>query len=388
MPRPVVVLSSALASPTTGGGVIVCETVRHLAADRPVTLVCPEFAHQQEEARVARRTTVSAGARMMTVTPRQGRGMKRFTLRRALSPQPGVSFNLAHQKARRVVAEVLAGNPSAQVLSIGPFAAAMLPDDSMLPRVHVCLIDVSERIIETDHARLLRRLDARIERHKVKHYERAVVLRAGAVGAISKPDAEFMSTITKRPSIVWLPPLITPRAITREAVEPRTVLFTTNYTYHHSRRAARWFLEDVWPHMPFGYRLWVTGRDSTGGELAELCRTTEAATYHGLLALPELDALYARCAVAVNPTLSGSGVQMKLMDALSRGVPVVTGSLSNPFGVMLRTARTPEEWVSAIVAEEHRASSFNYSAYITDATARWTNWLDCKGGDRVDRLSE
>lgn len=352
------------------------ELVRHFATERQITLVCPEFEHQSKEIDMVRNHAASMGVDLALVKARSGRGTPRFTLGRLLSPQPGVSFNIGHQSACGTVARVLASNPDARRLLIGPFASAMLQSAADLHRSHLCLIDVSEHIVQLDHQSLLRRLDGKFERLKVRALERDIVRRAGAVGAISRSDASVMAKSTGRFDIAWLPPLIPARPVEREATEPGTVLLTTNYTYHHSRHAARWFLEEVWPSMPEGYRLWVTGKDTSTGELNALCESGRAVTYHGLVSLAELDSLYGRCSIAVNPTLSGSGVQMKLMDALCRSVPVVTSSSSNPFGNLLRTATSPEEWTAAIVAECEVPAPFDYKSYFADASKRWTRWLD------------
>ena len=97
----------------------------------------------------------------------------------------------------------------------------------------------------------------------------------------------------------------------------------------------------------------------------------------GLLGPAELDAAFARTAVAVNPTLSGSGFQVKLLDAIARGVPIVSTAWSNKLGPAIPSSDDPRELARLITERLIPAASppFDYATFHASAVAAWTAFL-------------
>ncbi|ASZ10115.1 glycosyltransferase family 4 protein [Chitinophaga pendula] len=84
----------------------------------------------------------------------------------------------------------------------------------------------------------------------------------------------------------------------------------------HNRRAAAWFFEKVYPLLPSHLRICLIGRinHSVTGQYSNVDRVLFAET---------LEQYYAQSKVAICPMLSGTGIKIKTIEALSFGLPVV-----------------------------------------------------------------
>jgi hypothetical protein len=160
------------------------------------------------------------------------------------------------------------------------------------------------------------------------------------------------------------------------------VLVTTNFSYSPNVESLRWFLREVWPRVDATARLTVAGLDD-GGHLAALCRRRERVTYVGCLDPRQLDDAFASSAVAVNPTILGSGFQVKLIDAVARSVPVVSTAFSNKLGPAIPSSDDPAELAALISARLGPDTSppIDYASFHRQAVEAWENFLFDRAGD-------
>lgn len=78
----------------------------------------------------------------------------------------------------------------------------------------------------------------------------------------------------------------------------------------------------------------------------------------------------------MNPTRSGSGFQIKLLDALARGVPVVTTSFSNRIGPALLASDDPRQFAALVNAALKSCQAvYPYSSFYGNAVRAWNNFL-------------
>ncbi|MEV4534299.1 glycosyltransferase family 4 protein [Asanoa sp. NPDC049518] len=152
---------------------------------------------------------------------------------------------------------------------------------------------------------------------------------------------------------------------------PPEVLFVGRLSYEANVAGLRWFLDECWPGIRAavpGVRLTVVGSEPP----AELSgRAGGDVTLHA--DVPDVAPFYARAAVAIAPILRGTGVQLKLIQALSAGVPaVVTPTVADRAEVRDRehalVAGTPAEWVAAIA---ELAGSPALAGRLADAGRAW-----------------
>jgi glycosyltransferase involved in cell wall biosynthesis len=135
--------------------------------------------------------------------------------------------------------------------------------------------------------------------------------------------------------------------------QDRRVLFVGALNRPQNRDGLRFFLREVWPSIRGNFpdaEFCVVG----GGMDADL--REELAVVPGVIAMgfvPEVEPYYASAAVFVAPILTGGGVIVKILDALSAGVPTVTTPYGNE-GIQAReekeilVADTPGDFAAAV----------------------------------------
>jgi glycosyltransferase involved in cell wall biosynthesis len=110
----------------------------------------------------------------------------------------------------------------------------------------------------------------------------------------------------------------------RDAGWPRRVLFLGSFQHPPNRAAARLLCQDVWPaaapRLP-GWELVLAGPGSADF-LAGLDDVPAGVSATGFVA--DLDALFRSCSVFAAPLTEGGGIKIKILEALARGIPVVT----------------------------------------------------------------
>lgn len=113
----------------------------------------------------------------------------------------------------------------------------------------------------------------------------------------------------------------------RERVHELELLFTGHFEQEANRDAVLWFLRTAWPRLKArvpGLRFKIVGPGSTEA-LRDEARRDPALTVMG--GVPDLRPHFATAAVFVCPVRLGSGLRLKVLEAMAAGVPVVTTSL-------------------------------------------------------------
>jgi glycosyltransferase involved in cell wall biosynthesis len=83
----------------------------------------------------------------------------------------------------------------------------------------------------------------------------------------------------------------------------------------HNQRAANWFFKEIYPLLPVGINICVIGTiNQFIPDTYTLTRVPFA---------EDLDTYYGKSKIAICPMLSGTGVKVKVIEALSHGLPVV-----------------------------------------------------------------
>jgi len=261
-------------------------------------------------------------------------------------------------------------------LAVSSWALAAYRGQTIPHDARLFMINVDPEIVRYDGPSLKRRLACMIDRPKVARLCRRALAQAGHVGAISAADVPALNRMGGRQDVAYVPPLMRPKPIDRSRTEPHSVLITTNFTYSPNVTSLEWFFRDVWPYVDAQARLTVTGQDD-GGRLATLCQRQPRTAYAGCVSPQELDDLFAHTAVAVNPTRLGSGFQIKLLDALARGVPIVSTAFSNTIGPAVAASDDPRTMAELINARliPGSVAAYDYAAFHRAAIASWDRFL-------------
>lgn len=185
--------------------------------------------------------------------------------------------------------------------------------------------------------------------------ELALLGKAGTVIAIQQEEAAFLRDALPASCIVIAPTAHEPDPPAAPG-DPLMLLFVGSRTAPNTHGLA-WFLEQCWPmlaHASPATRLDVVGTvcaDMTG-------RLPSGVRLRGLV--PSLEPFYARAGIVISPLRFGSGLKIKLIEALAKGRPVVASPLTlqgvvETCGPAVLQSASAEGFVAAILALQRNA---------------------------------
>jgi glycosyltransferase involved in cell wall biosynthesis len=197
-------------------------------------------------------------------------------------------------------------------------------DEACCPRPWVVdLVDALSLGMERRIARERgpRRLAARVEAARLRAYEREVTARADASLVASRRD---LAALGGGPGLAIVPNAVDLEAFpcAREGREAATVAFTGNMGYFSNVDAAVYFVKEVFPRLrraePQARFLIV------GARPARAVRALAAEPGVSVTGpVEDVGAFLRRATVAVCPMRTGSGQQIKILEAMASGAPVV-----------------------------------------------------------------
>ncbi|HEX8597895.1 MAG TPA: glycosyltransferase [Chloroflexia bacterium] len=174
-----------------------------------------------------------------------------------------------------------------------------------------------------------KRLAYEIEYRRMRDYEQAVVARYPELLVTSPADKLALGG---RDGITVLPMGVDLERFQFRGPEVRdsqTIIFTGNMGYHPNEEAVLWFAAEVWPRLRATHPqlVWqVVGTNPTERvrALAEPENGVEVLGW-----VPDVSDYLGRATISICPLRSGSGIQMKVQEAMSVGAPVVATSIAN-----------------------------------------------------------
>lgn len=178
----------------------------------------------------------------------------------------------------------------------------------------------ASRTVQQGLLRWERRAIDRAERASVGHFDRVLLINA--------LEAEHLRQQTGATNVACLPPLLplTTRPRPRYDGRPEFV-FLGQLSIPHNDDGITWFLdhamEPLLTLLPEAH-LRIIGRDPRPGLEDKVRRFGQHVTLEGYV--PDLDGALGRAAALISPLRFGSGVKIKLVEALARALPSVTTS--------------------------------------------------------------
>lgn len=119
---------------------------------------------------------------------------------------------------------------------------------------------------------------------------------------------QFCKTTVRR-----VPLMMGDKHATADATKPIDLIYVASNNVHNVR-SAQWFFDEVLPLLPTTIRIcMVGGINKAIGE-----KPVEQLPY-----VDDIDKLYAQAKIALCPMLTGTGVKVKVVEALAHGLPVV-----------------------------------------------------------------
>ncbi len=204
--------------------------------------------------------------------------------------------------------------PDVDLQAIGNFAVhvprALRPSASWQPSQRA-LLRLEQRLVRRSEDRVARRFDTTL---LINEQEAALLrTRAGVDGT----------------RIHGIPPLLSdrPSPVRNYRGAPEYV-FLGQLSLTHNDDGLKHFLTAIWPlvlEQRPDAKLTVVGRDPFPNLTALAARYPHSVTLAGYV--PELASILSRSAALVNPLRFGSGVKLKVIEALGAGIPVISTSI-------------------------------------------------------------
>ncbi len=273
----------------------------------------------------------------------------------AVRGRPAQEGLYGSRRARRIVADAVRDwRPDVVVVQMVRCAwaadtvAAVAPDLPLVFDAIDCMALHHRRAAAEASFGLGLGLGHRLEARSCRSRETGLVRRATVTVAVCGRDLEALGVAARGRVVPVASGAAAPDA--RWSRDP-VVLLSGNLGYRPTVRAAQWFADRVWPRL----------RGAVPGATWVLAGARPAPAIRRLAAGPgielhgDVDDLaphLGRARLAVAPMISGSGVPLKILEALAAGVPVIAdpwsaAGLADPAAVT--EARGVDGWVSAAV---------------------------------------
>ncbi|MFT4124617.1 MAG: glycosyltransferase family 4 protein [Gordonia sp. (in: high G+C Gram-positive bacteria)] len=170
----------------------------------------------------------------------------------------------------------------------------------------------------------------RAERKLVRNSEDRVAKSFRRSILVNDREATVLTQRTGVPAaaVRAVPPLVDASDGPVRQVRDLEFVFLGLLSLPHNEDGLRWFLTSVWPlvleQMPAA-RLRIVGRDVRAGLSSLAAQFADSVAVEGYV--EDLSSVLSGAVALVNPLRFGSGVKLKVIDALARGIPVVSTTL-------------------------------------------------------------
>ncbi len=212
-----------------------------------------------------------------------------------------------------------------EMIALAPLVRRRLPGKTLVGVAHDVVTQRWERLAETSGS-ALRRLLYRFAAVRARRREAASFRALDLLIVFSEKDAELARGLAPGTRVEVVHPGLGPTDPLPRAphAEEPIVLFTGAMNRPENWRGAAWFIDEIWPtvlgRVP-GARLVIAGAKPPEA-LREHAERANRVTLTGFV--ESLEPWYAQASVCVVPLRTGAGVKFKTIDAMLRGVPIVT----------------------------------------------------------------
>lgn len=160
-----------------------------------------------------------------------------------------------------------------------------------------------------------------------KEYEIHALQKTDAVISIAATDKEYLSKISGCSGIVVMHPYNKYELVkTEEDIRQRSkkILFIGSYGWYPNQQAARFLATELLPILKEkieGVQLYLVGKDPTA-EIIKYAEMDKSIIVTGMV--DSVDPFIKEADVFVNAMFDGSGMNIKMMEAMGKGIPLVT----------------------------------------------------------------
>lgn len=182
----------------------------------------------------------------------------------------------------------------------------------------------------------LPKIIVQMEFNRWEKYENKILKQVDKVIGISPEDVKYLQYHHQLDNIIYIPPYFSSKKVVWNNTKKNDyIIFCGALSFYPNYQGIKWFLDNVFEKYRLQYKnikLKITGKIDKWIE-KEFSRYDNL-IFTGYLSQPDLEKEIIYSAFTVVPILKGSGVKIKLLEALSYGVPTITtlhGSEGVPF---------------------------------------------------------
>jgi glycosyltransferase involved in cell wall biosynthesis len=201
------------------------------------------------------------------------------------------------------------------------------------------------------------RAAAEVEWRLLRRFEGQAARSSDLTLAVSADDERLLADAAGTP----LRSTVTPIGIEAQQRQPvpvrpeaSSLLSVATMHYPPNAEAMRWFRDEIWPSVRAAHPTATVDVAGTRPpqDLRDWSTQDERVSVHGFV--EHVEPLYERAAVCVVPLRAGSGVRVKILEALAAGVPVVSTSVGAEGldlipGTHLLIADEPQAFANALL---------------------------------------
>lgn len=223
----------------------------------------------------------------------------------------------------------------------------------------------------------LQKYHYKIEMKKVKKLEKFVVAHVAKMITVSERDKDIYLQYFPKTREKWfvvnngidLSKAVVSPVVSRDS---QTVIFVGSLRHPPNLHGLRWFVSFAWPLVVAQYpnaKFIVVGSGEISDEDKELLSSTKGVEFKGFV--ENIYPLLRKATCLVVPLFSGSGTRLKILEAFSFNLPVVSttvGAEGLPYKdekniIIANEADEMREGISKIFTDKQYAESLSISAY-------------------------
>lgn len=163
-----------------------------------------------------------------------------------------------------------------------------------------------------------------IESRRVKKYERSILKKADLVVALSPKDAEILKKDFQINKLKYLPTTLSASTLVWNNTNSDYILFAGSLKFPPNYYSIIWFLKNVWTEFTKSHpnlKLKITGANTE--KIRNEIHCYPNVVFTGFLDEYEFNLLKVNALFEIIPIIIGSGIKIKLLEALSIGIPVI-----------------------------------------------------------------
>lgn len=191
---------------------------------------------------------------------------------------------------------------------------------------HNCESIIIKRYYEKEK-NIIKRMFLYIELKKLIRFEAKVINKVDKVLALSEEDKSQMIKISKanqeRFSVI---PILVENNFVKDISKVNLqnkikVMFLGTLTWYPNIQGIKWFLENVFDKIKDNIELYIVGKDPDI-DLINMCKKYDNITITGYV--EDVNQYFEICDIMIVPIFIGSGLRVKILEALAKGIPVIS----------------------------------------------------------------